>query len=46
MIADPRTASTSVRAVAIVLSVAWLVVLAWFPGQWIVQLWHKRDRSE
>jgi hypothetical protein len=45
MTADVRTASTAVRAAAIVLSVLWLAVLAWIPGRWIVRLWRERDGS-
>lgn len=43
MTADVRTASTAVRATAIVLSVVWLGLLAWFPGRWIVRLWRRRE---
>ena len=43
---DVRVASTAVRAAAIVLSVLWLGVLAWFPGRWIVRRFRERDRSE
>ncbi len=46
MMADVRTASTTVRAGAIVLSVLWVAALAWWPGRWIVRLWRNRDGSE
>ena len=40
------TASTSVRAVVFALSAAWVAILAWVPGRWILNLWLRRGSSE
>jgi hypothetical protein len=41
-----RTASTVVRAIVIALSVAWVAILAWVPGRWILRLWRRRGNTE